>query len=68
MNPPTDWLDAWRDCRARIKELADAETPHDLEVAHRLANMALDTAMILAFNRGMDAGRRRSRMGDSDAG
>jgi len=68
MSVPTDWLDAWRDCRARIKELADAETPHELEVAHRRADMALDTAMILAFNRGMDAARRRSRMGDSDAG
>jgi len=68
MNPPTDWLDAWRDCRARIKELADAETPAELAVAHRRADMALDTAMILSFNRGMDAGRKRSRMGDSDVG
>lgn len=68
MSVPTDWLDAWRNCRARIKALVDAETPAELAVAHRRADMALDTAMLLAFNRGLDAGRKRSRTGDSDVG
>lgn len=68
MNPPTDWLDAWKDCRERIRALANAETPAELEVAHRRADLALDQAMLLAFTRGMEAGRKRVAWGGSDVG